>query len=278
MDSILETTKKVVNFYDYLSRMDVITKGQNLFLNKGYHIDDDDRINSVKRMMWKSTWLYVKHSGNRKCHLWHTVYFDEYGLIPEFCHQCWKVCIRMKTLKQLFAMADLQKKMDRPGKCGTEERERVRSLYGGYFYNDSLEEGLECWELVKEEMAKSDILKDLLVAKDPEGRLKNVILKRGCTEFEHSWGPSTEWEISEDQLEFEKELDRTFDQHIAQRTQPEVLVRKVLRDWIHFAWEHDDPTVEEFTGGLPLFPPLVVYHPPEGGKVGEKLLLKMKKK
>ena len=68
--------------------------------------------------------------------------------VPSKCMGCWKVVVRLKTLKQLFSLLQLQMRMGRPSKCGIEVRESVNGLYGGYFYNHSLEEGLECYSAV----------------------------------------------------------------------------------------------------------------------------------
>jgi len=153
--------------------------------------------------------------------------------------------------------------LDRPSKCGLELRDRVFGHYGGYWYNESLDEGRRCYQLVYDTVKKNDLLAPLLDEVDEHGRTKWLLLKRGCTEFEHACGDSAEWKIVPEQLQIEALVNHYVVGDDQYRQQPEHLKRHVHRRWIDYAFENADPTVFKFTGGKPLYPAYRTYHQPE---------------
>jgi hypothetical protein len=173
--------------------------------------------------------------------------------VPSDCQGCWKVVVRPPTLLALFALEHLQKRLDRPSKCGIEVRESVHGLYGGYFYNLSLEDGRECYAAVRAAVDADELL----------GPDVPVLLKRGCTEYELEAGPSDEWKVTPDQERAEAEIKRLFVSDHNFSAQPDHLVTRVHRKWIEFAYAAGDETYKHFTNGEPLFPPYVTYHEPE---------------
>lgn len=244
--------------YDYsvLSEKDVISAMLPFFQNGQYFLRDDGKIDSDYRVGHNSPWIFVKRSPNRECLIWHKIYFGVFNMLPSFCRQCWKVVVRPKTLKQLFQLLELQKRMDRPCKCGIENRKTVHGLYGGYFYNDSIEEGFDCFDEVKAAVHE-EISPDV-----------SVILKRGCTEFELYFGPSNKWsEPTEDELRNEQMLDGVFVRNMFSHVQPEHLRARIMQEWIHFAYQWGDATSLDFNNGKPLFRPVVTYErkPETGG-------------
>jgi len=236
--------------YAKVAKLDVMTKAMPLF-NQGYFIRGDGKIDAPKHIDHNTPWIYTGNPGTRKfrkCPLWHKVYFPYYNIVPIGCHECWKVVVKPKTLRELMELHEVMKTLDsRPGKCGIEQRQTVFGLYGGYFYNDSLEAGRECWEFVRSLV--NDINPNI-----------SVILKRACTEFEHAFGPSNQWEISDDQRDLEEQLDQLFVQNIPWYPQPEQLKRPIIRDWIHVAYTYGAETYKQVTNSKPLFPPYVTYH------------------
>jgi hypothetical protein len=154
--------------------------------------------------------------------------------------------VRPTTLKELFQLHDIQVELDRPSKCGIEKRYTVHALYGGYFYNNSLEEGLKC---------KKDIE---ALLHDKIGPHVKVFLKRACTEFEHKFGDSTKWEITEDQVKLERRLEDLFIDAAQKNTQGTELKKHVMANWVRFAYAQGDPTAKEFMS-KPLYPPYVTY-------------------
>ncbi len=163
------------------------------------------------------------------------------GFIHSYCHECWKVVVKPKTVKQLFQLCDLQSKIDYPAKCGIERRPFVPRLYGGYFYNRSLEAGIECLKKVKREVREKI---------DPS---MQVLLKRGCTEFEMKFGASDKWEILPEQIKFEEEFDKVYVKvGTTDIKMPPYLKSYVKTNWLYFAAQNYDQTYKEFTGGVSL--------------------------
>jgi hypothetical protein len=209
--------------------------------------------------------------------LWHQIIFDlislkqpaEKQFVPRNCLSCWKVVVKPRTLEQLFHLLELQKASGRPSKCGIEPRESVNGLYGGYFYNRSIDAGLECYYAVSEMMTADTVLAPLLDEVDDDGKTTRLILKRACTEFEHAVGPSDKWpedynSVSPEQAAIEDIVERWVATDDVVRAQPENVKWNVMRRWIEWAWMHGDPTYAKFTGGKPLYPPYVTYHPRKG--------------
>ena len=246
------------SYFGQITGQDVIEWCRPLFEQRGYYLrDSDGKISYEGKMAWDTPWHHVKHAFGLDCHLWHQVTFDiiftrmnQHKWVPSKCQECWKVVVRPPNLKGLFGLLELQAALGRPSKCGIETRDTVHGLYGGYFYNHSLEEGLDCYEAVRE-------------AVDNEPRLGKgtvVLLKRACTEYEMRAGPADEWTITPQQAHVEGIIDSVFTHDIVMRSQPEWAVTRVHTRWIQWAYAMGDPSVFEFTNGKPLFPPYKTYH------------------
>ena len=237
--------------YKTLSREEVITALKPMLENGSMYIRDDGKITRKTKLAFNTPWIHIKGARLRNCGLWH-MYHQIFGFIPSQCQECWKVVARPRTLVELDKLLEIQKLLDLPSKCGIEKRETVCGLYGGYFYNDSLEEGKKCWRLVRENVSHN-------ISPDVP-----VILKRGCTEFEidekRGFVPSNTWEVSEAQREKEKILNDIIDQSIFGASQPEHLKQYVFRSWIHWAYQNGDLTYLNYTGGEPLFQAYITYH------------------
>ncbi len=245
------------SYLDLCKSKDVISLVKPLLQQAGYRLRDaDGKIFAETFLAWDTPWHHIYHAGNLDCHIWHKILFDFVfkavgeKFVPLNCHNCFKVVLRPPTLKALFALVELEKRMGRPSKCGIEIRDTVFGLYGGYFYNWGLDKGLECYGAVRAE-----------VDADPElGKDVPVILKRACTEFELLCGPSDKWKINEKQVELEGLIDRSFVRDIKHRSQPDHAIANVHRKWIEWAYMCADPTYLEYTNGVPLYPPVVTYH------------------
>jgi hypothetical protein len=263
----------ISNPYDHLKSYDVISMLKPLIESGAYDLRAEDgklkgRYYSISS---QTPWVHVKHARGFNCGLWHQIIFNvivkalppEQRFVPQHCQSCWKVVVKPRTLQQLFNLHELQKMLDRPSKAGIETRESVNGLYGGYFYNKSKEEGLRCYSLVYNKMLENEALLPLLDEVDEYGRTTRVILKRGCTEFEHMIGDSSKWEITEEQKFVEELVEHYVVSDEVSMHQPEHVVWNIKRRWIEWAWKHGDPTYMRYTGGKPLYPPYVTYHQPE---------------
>jgi len=236
-----------MNYYLELAKKDLIEKFKSEFEKGAFFLRNDGKITQTTRLMHSTPWIHTRRAPNRNCGLYHTYFEKLKGMIHSTCQSCWKVVVAPRTLIELHKLLELQKVLNIPSKCGIEKRDTVGRLYGGYFYNDSLEEGKECYKIVRSNV-------DLNLS--PE---VSVILKRGCTEFELGTGPSDKWEVTEEQKALEYLLLDLVAVDINLSPQPEHLKDSIFRTWIHWAYSNGDPTYLEYTGG-PLFRPPVTYH------------------
>lgn len=238
------------DYYPYLAQHDILERIKPLLEKQGYYLrDEDGKITAELHQTWNTPWHHVYDDGKSDCYLWHSIIFDVCGFIPTGCLKCFKVVVRPKTLKQLFALLDLELELKHPSKCGIEIRPTVRGLYGGYFYNRSLEDGLECFKKVKKALSEDEVLQPLS---------ETVILKRGCTEFEMACGRSDEWGITEDDYQTELKLSELIVRKVP-LAQPEYVLNHIHANWIKWAWAAGDDTVDEFSGGIPLYRPVCRY-------------------
>ena len=255
-----KTKDLIGSYYQDVCNNDIIEKFRPLLATGGYRLRDEDGkiCVTIPSMEFDGPWHHIVHDTFLDCQRWHSILFNFFSrtlpqdrvFIPSACHQCWKVVVRPKTLLGLFSLMNLMMKLQRPSKCGVETRPYVHGLYGGYFYNHSLKQGVECYKVVRNEVNDA-----LHLGKDT-----SVILKRACTEYEKKLGDSTKWAISNEQIHIETLINKWFVKDNVSRQQPEHLVARVHRKWIEWAYANGDPTYIEFTGGKPIYEPVVTYH------------------
>lgn len=202
-------------------------------------------------------WISNCINEERKCNLW-GVYFNNYGIISQGCLKCYKIVMTIPTLKDLFQVLAYQKAGTLTCKCGIERRKYVGKVgkYGAYWYtplSGGLEEGRQIYKDIHEVFPRFPL-----------------ILKRGCTEFEMVYSPSSKWdEIAKerDWIDTEALLDQVFvadpmSLKVEMNT-PKQLEVCVIRRWIEYAFEHGDSTYLEFTGNRALRMDLETYHKEE---------------
>lgn len=239
--------------YDYtlLSAGDVVSNmAPELRAGQLYLRLEDGKIDSPQPSMeWNIPWIFAEKSPERACVLWHRIMYGKFGMLPIWCRQnCWKVVVRPRTLEELFMLKELQEHIKTPSKCGIETRETVFGNYGGYFYTNSKEEGMDKLDQVRTEVG-NHISPDI-----------PIYLKLACTEFEHTFGPSSQYKEPTIQEHKNEDTIRgcfislTFDS-----MQPKHLKDYICQKWIHFAWDRGDPTARMFNKGESLFPDIVKY-------------------
>lgn len=238
------------SYYAKCVKNDLITKIHPPLKRAGYYLNYDGVYRKFATAVGVDTpWHHVKHLRTKKCGLDHNVKFETLGYVPPRCLECWKVVVAPRTLKELFQLLDVEKAIGKPAKCGIEIRNYTPKYYGGYFYNNSLEEGRERYEEVRKAVSEH-ISPDVV-----------VILKRGCTEYEMVLGPSPGWTMTKEQHRIDEKIEAIVDTSTPNTTgQTEECVSQVHTHWIEWAWRHQDPTVSEYLGGQPLYPPYVTYH------------------
>ena len=234
-----------------MKQVDIISPVLPLIKSGAMYIDVDGKIKiPMSGAEPQTPWIHPRCDHNRDCGLWHAIMFNHYGFIPSQCFECWKIVVSPRTLKELWQLLELQEdKWEGPCKCGIEVRDITPRIYGGYFYNDSLDEGQENYRKVRK-------LVDELISPDVP-----IILKRACTEFEMKFGPSNNWKLQPGQLEKEEAITNLFDrQDQASWEQVPAVRPRVMRAWIQWAFKHGDMTYLEFNGNKPLYPETVKYH------------------
>lgn len=257
-NTLLEVPDRIYNnrnidktsYYAKCIKGDLISHLHQILVSAGYYLNHEGVYKRAFTALGVNTpWHHVKHLRSKKCGIDHRVKFDGLGIIPPRCLECWKVVVFPKTLKQLFQLLDVQKALGRASKCGIDLRYYSPNLYDGFFYNNSLEEGRECYEVVRNAI------------NEHLGIDVKVILKRGCTEYEMIKGPSVAWTLTREEREVDKRIDEIVDLTTPNVSgQSEEALAQVHSHWIEWAWKFSDPTVAEYIGELPLYPPAVTYH------------------
>ncbi len=243
--------------YEELLKADWVKFFESAIDEQRLRFTSDGKLKEFKRLTKDIPWLYTKEMKDfptqKQCSIYLTYFLDNLGFIHSFCHDCYKVVVRPKTVVQLFKLYDIQRDMGLPSKCGVETRSYISSYYGGYFYTRSLEEGKVMYHRVKK-----------VIDKNFNSGIP-VILKRGCTEYELKFGASDKWEILPNQKEWEAKFNDIYIEDCKYPdVTPDILVAYIKRMWIHFAASQKIPdmTYLELTGGKPLTPQVkyVTYH------------------
>lgn len=195
----------------------------------------------------ETPWCHAKHAPRKNCGFDHHVLFNHFGIIHPRCLECWKVVACPNNFDELMQVEQVQKAWDVPCKCGIELRDYTPRHYGAYWYNHSVEEGRERYKEVREVM-------------DNINPTIDVILKRGCTEYEMIKGPSVFWNITNEQLEFAEEVENFVEVTSANVGQHEIMKRNVRQRWILWAHANGDMSYKKYNGDLSLFPGCLEYH------------------
>jgi len=239
------------SYYDKCARNSILSTIDTHMKRGGFYLSYDGYYKRTFLTVGIHTpWHHVKHCSNKRCALDHEVKFNVLGYIPPKCQECWKVVVSPRTLKELFLLLEVEKNLQEPSKCGIEMRWYTPKLYGGYFYTNSLDEGRFRYEQVRKAV-------DEHISKDV-----NVVLKRACTEFELTLGPSAYWFMTDEQHRTDKILDDLVEGAVPLNTgQTDYHLDIIHTNWIEWAWKHQDPTVGEYIGeNVSLYPQAMTYH------------------
>jgi len=188
-------------------------------------------------------WVHVKKARGMRDDIQFDLLFryfkEDLGMPPVRCQHCWKVVVRPRTVVELFKLLELQERIKDKVygcKCGVEDRPNVNSLYGGYIYCRSKDEGLDTYKLVRKEVDKS-INKNI-----------NVFLKRGCTEMEVTFGDPDKWFYNDAQKKVEQFILSKFDMpDFDIQDQPKVAQEHIKPTWVEVACAYGDQTYRQLT-------------------------------
>jgi len=230
---------------------------------KGHWIDTETKkLTKLKHIDWGASWDHVNPDPERvRCGKFRML-FEARNIIPSFCLSCWKVCVTPRTLRELFDLRDIQIEMveENPKcwcKCGIEMRDWTPGkIYGGYFYTNSYEVGIERWKTVRKNVSEK-ISPDV-----------SVILKRYCTEFEINTGDSSKYLRPEGADAIEDMFWHILEMDTLGITQPEWALLETYQQWIQHGWrwgsEEDRKQIEvDHNEGQPLYIIPRTYNPEE---------------
>lgn len=175
------------------------------------------------------SWIYTRYM-DKNCIFLRTFLYgciskrlpEDKRFIPSECMDCYKVVVRPESLDKLYELKDIMEELDFPGKCGIEKRESVDALYGGYFYCNGLEAGIERLGKVRAAL---------------KGTGMDPFLKRGCTEYEADFGPSDNWKMVRGQKAIEKVANELIYIDNFKWNQKDRDKKELMAEWEKFADE-----------------------------------------
>jgi len=156
------------------------------------------------------------------------------GAVPEFCMECYKVVVYPRDLADVGAIENWQQNGEAAGwacKVGADRRPYTNHFWGAYFYCRGLEEA-------RSRYAKVAAWVDENLGDDVE-----VIIKRGCTEYENVFHDSEQWRTTDQSLKIEAEAEMVIDPGDSPCIQPDVLGFDTYHVWREHAAAIDRETV-----------------------------------
>ena len=193
-----------------------------------------------------------------RCHKWHKIFWDlltQKSFVHSHCQECYKVVLIPRSFAELLEVEALQKRMA-DCKCGIDMREYTKHHYAAFWYNRGLDMAQGCYAEVRQ-------WADDILGEDAIGKLPDVTIKRGCTEFEvqGTAGDSLHWCTGVQQNYIEQWLDSRllFDPYdVMGQTED---IRQLIRlKWMRWAYPHGDETYIPHNAHEPLYKSCRVYH------------------
>ncbi len=222
-----------MKLYEQVCQNDIVGPVTNAIASGIFEVKFDNTIQAEKRIKGEQTiWINNKADPDRNCALWHGIYFTYYQFIPRVCRHCWKIVWVGDTLKQLMTVLDIQEKTNSIAKCGMETRAHS-GCFGrprGFWYvplDQGLKGARELHKIVHELLLDVSELKNT-----------NVVLKRGCTEFEGRYPSSDTWDQLAKQFDWDRDearCDKIIRLKWESRAEPNIIKIQILKGWIEFA-------------------------------------------
>jgi hypothetical protein len=175
--------------------------------------------------------------------------------VPFGCHDCYKIRIVTRSLRAMLAAQAIAAATDFSCKSGPEaDNPENPHLYCSYIYFYGLDEARGAYAGLREQLdAHPDLGPDVV-----------MVIKRGCTNYEHKLGPSDRYTFDPRQEAAEAYLLARFDEErpprvISKAVEAQLRLMRLTR----IAYRIGDDTYKDFTDGKPLLPVAVTYAPEE---------------
>jgi hypothetical protein len=169
-------------------------------------------------------------------------------VVPASCQACFKIKVAPKTLRELVAAWQIAQGVEFSSKWGIDLNNQLsQDIYAGYFYLTSLADARELYKFVR-------------TAFDAEPKLGpnvRMFIKRGCSVYEATVGPSDRWQHTPEMVQLEAHLKTRFHTK-RRRLAPN---GAILARWIDLAFRIGDDTYLDFTDGKRLRPKTLTYEP-----------------
>ena len=245
-----------MSVYSDLSQRDVLEWALPVINNGTYRSRlSDGKLERQCFISQEINWNYIKPMNPCNCPYWLDVFFmvvtprsPAGQFMHSRCHRCWKVVVPLKTVAELFVLEQIQYDMGVPCKCGLDTRSYTSGNYAGFFYCESMAEGIKRLKQVRDMCSAID---------------HGIYLKRACTEMEMVLGRSDKWVVKPENYRVEKLIDNTFVNDFPLDLMKPAGLDHCHRGWIQYAYKIGDESYKQFTDGQPLFHPSARYEEKE---------------
>jgi hypothetical protein len=212
----------------------------------------------------RGNWLFFGHQTLlRDCGLWHGGWFNHFNhFVCEFCKlRCYKVVIKVHNFIEAIQFYNLM--LARPfisgdlttfsGKMGMDERHYSDGIFNCFIYCDGLDDALYRYSHIRAMV--DEYMED--------GEKIPIIVKRSCTEFERTHGPTDGdfWKaMTKEELDFQRHLEDIFNSELSCSVQPDWLKNKIIAKLARWANAVGDKSWVEYFGSDYLTMKAVTYH------------------
>jgi hypothetical protein len=172
--------------------------------------------------------------------------------VPIGCRDCYKIKVTSDTLRELIAVKDIAQDFPCSSKSGSEvDKPNTQSLYASYFYFLGLDKARATFRK----------LRDAVDAHPKLGPMVEMVIKRGCTNYEHACGPSDRYAFDPKLADIEAYFWPRFVRRQPGERPKAFRDAMTLMHLVRTAYRIGDNTYKDFTGGKALLPPTVSYAP-----------------
>ena len=171
--------------------------------------------------------------------------------VPIGCRDCYKVKVKPATLRQLMAVKDISEEFPATAKSGAEiDSMQNQTVYGTYFYFLGLDKARKVYKQLRQKIDAHPKL----------GPAVAMIIKRGCTNYERSCGPSDRYTFDPRLAGIETYFWSRFVRPV-RRQAKDVGEAVATMGMVRAAYRIGDDTYKDLTDGKELFRPVVTYDP-----------------